>query len=252
MQTSRQDALGRMIDIWSYCTEKKTYYLTKEIIDELAEFEGFAELLCETNVELAELKAEGVYRIRGTKGRIEWKVKLEKNSQKGGAKTKAKWEAKRGLKEGQLASHLAVPNEGPLSPAPVPALALSKIQNLKAPTPSGAVALAGSDFPEDNPVGKFIAAYVKAYQARYDGARPELVGKVQGQIKNFLKQTPLQRACDLIQVYCQMNDRWFETKMHDFTTFLENLNKVSYALKHGTEAQAGAHIDWSKITLEGA
>lgn len=98
-----------------------------------------------------------------------------------------------------------------------------------------------------NPVGLFIATYVKAYQARYgDKARPNLLGKTQGQVKRFLGEVPIQRACDLIQVYCQMEgDRgWFQTKRHDFTTFLENLNPVSLALDTGQQSPDHAPVDF--------
>ena len=43
----------------------------------------------------------------------------------------------------------------------------------------------------------------------------------------------LDRACDLIQVYLQMDDPWFVTKCHDFTTFVSNIQKVSLALDTG-------------------
>jgi hypothetical protein len=85
-----------------------------------------------------------------------------------------------------------------------------------------------------SPVGFFVANYVNAFQGRYGGkARPALSGKVQGQIKRFLEDTRLDRACELIQTYCQMDDAWFLTKCHDFGTFIENLGKVGIALDTG-------------------
>jgi hypothetical protein len=95
-------------------------------------------------------------------------------------------------------------------------------------------------------VGYFIGAYVKAFQVRYPGSRPDLRGKVQGQIKTFLKDYPIERAIKLIQTYCQMDGGrggWFNTKHHDFGTFLENLNGVSVALDRGGESE----INWSKV-----
>lgn len=85
-----------------------------------------------------------------------------------------------------------------------------------------------------SPVGVFIAAYVKAYQSRYGvDARPDLRGKVQGQIKRFVSETPLERACALIETFCEMGDEWFLTKAHDFGTFIENLSKVGLKLDTG-------------------
>jgi hypothetical protein len=88
---------------------------------------------------------------------------------------------------------------------------------------------------------RFIATYVKAYQKTYPAKgggpppRPDLRDKVQGQIKTYLAQVPIDRACELIQVYCQMEDQWFRTKCHDFGSFIENQNKVSLALDTGTD-----------------
>jgi hypothetical protein len=119
----------------------------------------------------------------------------------------------------------------------------TKTKDLKAP-----------DGPQSE-IGLFVGTYVKAYQNAYppkDGGkppRPDLSGKVQGQIKRYLQDVPIGRACELIQVYCQMEDSWFKTKCHDFGTFLENQNKVSLALDTGEDpSRPGSHIDWSKFT----
>lgn len=85
-----------------------------------------------------------------------------------------------------------------------------------------------------NPVGYFIGVYRNAYRRQYgEDANPDVRGKVQGQIKALLKDVPLQRACQLIQTFCGMNDRWFLTKGHDFGTFIENLSKVGLYLDTG-------------------
>jgi hypothetical protein len=85
-----------------------------------------------------------------------------------------------------------------------------------------------------NKVSEFIAAYVRSFQVRYgNNTRPSFQGKTLGQIKRFLSETPLERAINLIEVYFQMDDPWFKTKAHDFTTFLENQNKIGIALDTG-------------------
>jgi len=99
-----------------------------------------------------------------------------------------------------------------------------------------------------NNTRQFIGAYVKAFQARYgENVRPDLSGKVQGQIKTLLKTTPIERACQLIQVYLQMDTPWFKTKGHDISTFISNLNPIGIALDTG-EQQNG--INWSKLKKE--
>lgn len=103
-----------------------------------------------------------------------------------------------------------------------------------------------------SPAGFFIGRYVKAYQGRYgDRARPDLRGKVQGLIKRFLDDTPIERACGLIETYLSMNDAWFITKAHDFVTFQENLSKVGLKLDTGksantTQARAEEKLDATK------
>jgi hypothetical protein len=97
---------------------------------------------------------------------------------------------------------------------------------------------------------QFVAAYVKAYQTRFPGSRPEDLndGKVRGQILNWIAGYPLERACDLIQVYFQMDTKWFGTKGYDFLTFRHNLNKIGQALDTGQDPD-GNGIDWSKVNL---
>lgn len=98
-----------------------------------------------------------------------------------------------------------------------------------------------------SPVGYFIGTYVRAFQSRYgEKTRPDLRGKIQGRIKKLLEEIPLERACELIQAYCQMDGEknWFKTKGHDFETFMQNINPVAIALDTGVD-QGG--IDWSKV-----
>lgn len=84
----------------------------------------------------------------------------------------------------------------------------------------------------------FIATYVKCFQARYKGARPEISGKTAGQVKSFLAKFPIDRAKLLIQIYLQMEDPWFVKKHHDLTTFFENLNKITVAMQTGVNPDA--------------
>lgn len=86
-------------------------------------------------------------------------------------------------------------------------------------------------------ISSFIVTYIRAYQKRYgEKCRPDLGGKAQGIIKSVLKDIPLDRANQLIQVYLQMDTKWFVTKAHDLVTFKENLNVIGNALDTGTDA----------------
>lgn len=81
--TSRFDARARMEELWAYCTEENTYYISSPIIDALAEMKGFSELILHADVNLAVKDDRGI-RIKGTKGRIEWLKKARNNGKKGG------------------------------------------------------------------------------------------------------------------------------------------------------------------------
>lgn len=103
------------------------------------------------------------------------------------------------------------------------------------PLPSTMPMLLGSPQadPSNQDVARLIATYVESFQKRYGPkARPDVSGKVRGLMQRLLKDYPIDRACELVQVYLQMEEPWFKTKCHDFVTFTENLSKVNVA--HGT------------------
>lgn len=132
LHTTRFDAVGRMLAIWSYCTEKHTYYLTEKMIDVLAEVPGFTKIISEPEIGLAVQSDKG-FRIKGTRGRIEWLKKLRNNGKKGGRPKKTK--TKPNGFENETKSE---PPSNPLTitPAPVPALVLKKVNtDTHAPVP---------------------------------------------------------------------------------------------------------------------
>lgn len=115
------------------------------------------------------------------------------------------------------------------------------------PSPTQKEELKASDASAPSPSSQFIGSYVLAYRKRYgEKARPDLGGKVQGGIKRLLSGMPLQRACEMIQVFLQMDDQWFLTKAHDFGTFEQNLTKVGLALDTG---KSGGMADWERDVL---
>ena len=84
-------ALGRMAKVWGYCTQAEAYWLPDVEFDVLFDIDGAADAAVESRlVERGEGENSGMVRVRGTRGRIEWKQKLRKNSKKGGAARKAK------------------------------------------------------------------------------------------------------------------------------------------------------------------
>jgi hypothetical protein len=101
-----------------------------------------------------------------------------------------------------------------------------------------------------NNVQLFIATYIKAFQNRYGAqARPDVGGKVQGQIKTLLKDISIERACALAQVYLQMDNAWFKTKGYDIGTFMQNINPISIALDTGSEQDQKVDFSWLRDEL---
>jgi hypothetical protein len=126
---------------------------------------------------------------------------------------------------------------------------LVKQESLGAIEPIGSGGLQPA--PELQPSQIFIGTYVKAFQKRYgENTRPSVTRKVAGQVKNMLLDITLDRACALIQVYLQMDDKWFVTKCHDFGSFLENLSKIGLALDTGRSLDQKETIDWAELCGE--
>jgi hypothetical protein len=85
-------------------------------------------------------------------------------------------------------------------------------------------------------ISMVISKYVKAYQNKFGAkARPDVSGKVRGSIKRLLKDYKPEVLSNMLQVYLQMDDPWFKTKVYDFETFAQNLNKVSLSWTTGKE-----------------
>lgn len=253
-------ARGRILGLWYDCIIKTQTIRTAEEIDLLCGWfnpeRGFyADLL--VAAKLAE-KTDGGYRIRGVGDRMKWLVEL-KGARRGaalkGVATRKKMVAdgvitrnERGQfnpintpetpkqMHGDVHTGTKQIQTNPCFPVPVP-LPVPEKKELKATSQAKR--------PPNPDVGNFVGAYVKVFQGRYgDKTRPDLSGKVQGQIKRFLVDHPVERAINLIQVYFQIDDKWFETKHHDFTTFIENLNKIGVALDTG---QRPGGINWDKV-----
>lgn len=137
------------------------------------------------------------------------------------------------------------PAEVQRTPAPIQPLTLTPTLKTKK-TRSAGTEIANATPPKSEGAGgKLISEYILAYRRRYgETTRPEITGKTAGQVKQLLKAVTIDRAIQLVQVYLQMDDRWFETKCHDFGTFVENLTKVGLALDTG---HTPSGVNWEKV-----
>ncbi len=225
--------------------------------------QSYPELL---SVGLAEIREDKVY-IRGSSTHHEWIVEAKESGAKGGkVSAKRPRDAKGRLKKipDQCPSDIqgsskAGPSESKRiqgSSSSSFSLSISNTENKEsigevaiAPTLPGIADKGLSKRAEEaSRANRFVATYVSAYQTRFPGHRPEDIndGKVRGQILNWIKGYPLDRACQLIQVYFQMEAKWFDTKGYDFLTFRNNLNKVGQALDTGVDP-GGTKVDFAAM-----
>lgn len=81
---SRHAAVGRMLRVWHECLERTSYTLPARVVAvHLGSPEGPDRLV---EAELAEWAGDGVLRIRGTEGRIEWLEHKRETARANGAK----------------------------------------------------------------------------------------------------------------------------------------------------------------------
>lgn len=253
-------AVGYVVLAWKLA--QKHWCPDRKPIPEKDWFEaGLPEDLIETG--LAERKEDGRIYVRGSESQFAWWFQRQEAGKKGGEASAAKRSpggrravAKRsGSKSKQIQ---------PSSSSSFSFSSSSSSSDSSSISENYSVGEASGELPVEvyNPIGYFIGVYRKAYQARYGAeAKPDVTGKIQGQIKRLLEDVPLARACALVQTYCAMSDQWFVTKAHDFGTFLANLSKVGLALDTGktitrTEARqaetSSYHQDQLRRIAEGS
>jgi hypothetical protein len=260
---SHFDAIARVAMIWNYCTEKKIYSLSEALIETLSCVQNFSEFLVNKEVSLAVFDQEtGLYRVKGTKGRVEWLARLRKNGKKGGRpkKTRTKPDDNQMVTQNVTRSE---PGANPLVPVPVPVPTTVLINNnntdteievsasrnglTPVPQPSLFPIQKKSKFSDDtrSKMRAFIATYSSAYHERY-GAPPEgirdkaLVGK----IGHWIESVSEQRAVELAQVYLQIDYRPINESCHDLWKFFFHLNRIGNALNTGSDPSG---IDWKKV-----
>lgn len=91
----------------------------------------------------------------------------------------------------------------------------------------------------------FVGAYRKAFKSKFsDKAKLDISPKLVGQIKAYLKGRELERCINLIEVYFQMDDKWFVTKSYDWVTFESNQSKIGVALDTGNLPGVSDHSEF--------
>lgn len=239
----RQKAKGILWELWELAQQ---YWVPnrKPIPREVWDRSGLPQALLD--VRLASLRDDGIY-AAGAEEQFAWLFQKIDAGRAGGKKSAEKRVKKRvkseplkqiqaSLKQRSSDAQATLNQASSESNPPYSLLPSPYSLNTRLASLGGEV----SPLPDkiQNNVGFFIGRYVRAYQKRYGPkARPELRdGKTQGLISTFVKSQPVERACQLIEAYLQMDDKWFLTKSHDFGTFKENLQKVGLALDTGNQS----------------
>lgn len=221
-------ALGALVMAWRTAQE---YWVPSKKRIPIAKWSLLSTAQAVIDSGLAVLNSDGVY-VAGSEEQFAWLFQRAEAGKKGGKASAAARKTKGKNSKHRLSTAEAKSSEtNPLTLS----LSLSHSQDSSSNSEIYSVGEGASAAPEiKNPIGYFIGTYAKAYKARYGkDARPEVGGRVQGRIKQFLDDTPIERACSMIQTYCEMTDSWFMTKGHDFETFMQNLSKVGLKLDTG-------------------
>lgn len=249
---------GLAIETWRLAQE---FWKHDRKLVPLTHFQALEDSQFLIEASLVEVRGDHVY-IRGSSQYLEW-VKEQRESASLAGRISA--QRPRDSKGRLLPKVQQESNENPTEPNEVQPSVSGSVSDSNTNTYSvGEDASASSQLPAKSNQTKdpktiakeeaqlkaksFVASYVSAYKTRFPDGRPEDLhdGKVRGQILNWIKDYPIDRARQLIQVYFQMDTKWFGTKGYDFLTFRNNLNKIGQALDSGKDPD-GNQMDWQKM-----
>lgn len=77
-----------------------------------------------------------------------------------------------------------------------------------------------------------ITTYYEAYEKKYK-IKIVFTAKDIGILTRLGKSIGIKKLCDLIEVYLQSDDKWYEIRHHDLVTFEQNLTRLQVALGSG-------------------
>lgn len=91
----------------------------------------------------------------------------------------------------------------------------------------------------------FIATYSEGYRKKYGGPPEGIRDKaIVGKLGHWIESVSEQRACELAEIYLQVDYRPINESCHDLWQFFRHLNRIGLALQTGQEPGG---IDWSKV-----
>lgn len=78
----------------------------------------------------------------------------------------------------------------------------------------------------------FIATYCTAFKERWKTPPVQIAGRYLGAAGRMVAELGVERACQLVSTYLEMNDGYFLSRKHDLLTMESSLNSI--AIKHDT------------------
>lgn len=95
----------------------------------------------------------------------------------------------------------------------------------------------------------FLATFASAYREKY-GAPPEGVRDkaIVGKVGHWIEHVSEERACQLAQVFLQIDYRPIAESQHDLWLFFRHLNRIGNALSTGKDPGS---IDWGRVFAGG-
>lgn len=233
---SKTEAVGLLISLWR--TAQSFWFKNELVPFHVWDCFEHKDLLLKFGY--ADKRNEGVY-IRGSKENFQWyfdkKPAFDARNKLGGLSRSST--AIRD-KKGRM-----MPASDQPDPAPIPISISIPISNKEIRKKEE-----GIGFPAKAVnTASFIGAYVNAYKKRY-GTAPEINGFAAGTAKRIVRDLGIQKACELVQVYLQVEDVWFKKMHYDLFTFEKSLNKISLALNTGQQPSDLAVNNESKARRE--
>ena len=197
--TDRHGALGRMLLIWNECQEHATYFLPARTAVAHLDHESGAQFLVDAG--LAEWKkkprdgSEGVLRIKGTEGRVEWLAVKRERARENGRKGGRPPQNQSGAKAEPTSVRSGLQQETPPAPAPAPAPAQKTEDKASAPAKPAKVR-------QPRPRCEVFDAIAEA-----TGSDPGVTGSHIARIRNALKAAePPYTAADVAEFHDRFAD----------------------------------------------
>lgn len=228
--TNHFDAKGRMIDVWEWCTDRETYFISEALLNAIGERDDFAD--CLVAADLAEKTEQGV-RVKGTEGRIEWLAAKRANGRLGG-RPKEEDEEKEPNDNLDETSRLSdeKPNGNPIT------IALPLSPTI---TTSNNSSRRAKRAPVDGPTpgSQVWDAYSAAFKKRW-GDDPPRNAEANSLCKRLVEKLGVDDAPSVAEFYVSHKDAFYVKAMHPLTLLIRDATRIRTEWSTGRVSTAHA------------